>query len=390
MNTGRLNVLMFTNTTCRAGVEEHVLTLLRGLDREQFRLYLVCPPVLVELYGRDIPEDVTVVPLLLEKPTQFMTMWHLGKVLRRYRIDVLHAHLFYSSLFAAPVGWISRVPLIVETTHVRESWRRGLKASYFVDRIVARFVDRFIAVSEANAEYLIEDKRVPARKVVVIRNGVNLARFDPCRQRSLDLKRNLGFDVDDPVLLVGARLEPQKGHSVLLDAMTTVVGQFPRARLVCVGDGSCRQALETQTDQLGLRKNVRFVGYQAQMPDWLALANIVVLPSLYEGLPLIAIEALAAGRPMVATAVDGTGEVVVDEVTGLTVPAADPSALAQAIIRLLGNPSFWLACARAGRSWVEERFDQRDQIRLTEGVYSTFTRAVALKQSSELSPSSLS
>ena len=368
--TDRLNILMFTNTTARAGVEEHILTLLRGLDRERFRLFLACPPVLVKLYGRDVPADVTVLPVMLEKVTQIGAMWRLARFLRRHRIDVLHSHLFYSTLFAAPVGWLCRIPLIVETTHVRELWRKGWKASFAVDRLVARFVDRFIAVSEANAEYLVRDKGVPARKVVVIRNGVDLARFQP-GTGTAGLKARLRFGAEDPVLVVGARLEPQKGHAVLLEAMKTVVARFPRTRLVCVGEGSLRRELESQTAASGLSENVRFVGYQANMPEWLALADAVVLPSLYEGLPLIAVEALAAGRPMVATAVDGSAEVVVHEKTGLTVGPGDAGELAKAIVRLLGDEKLRSACGVEGRRWVEERFNDAKQIRATEALYQT-------------------
>jgi glycosyltransferase involved in cell wall biosynthesis len=159
--------------------------------------------------------------------------------------------------------------------------------------------------------------------------------------------------------------------------MKMVVERFPQTRLVCVGDGSCRRNLEAQTGELGLNRNVKFVGFQANMPDWLALADLVVLPSLYEGLPLIAIEALAAGRAMVATNVDGTCEVVVNEKTGLIVPPRDSGALAYAILRMLDNPSFRRGCGQAGRMWVEEQFNQHVQIRSTEAFYLQAARETA-------------
>jgi glycosyltransferase involved in cell wall biosynthesis len=369
MHTGMISVLQFSNSDARGGAEEHILTLLRGLDREVFHLHLVCSPALVKLFGTDIPRDVEVTPLLLETPTQLRAALRLSAVLRGHRIDVLHSHLFRSTVLSAPIGRMSGVPLIVETTHVRESWRRGLKSYYFIDRLVARFVDRFVAVSKANAEFLIRQKGIPEAKVEVIQNGVDIRCFDASRPVPLALKRNLGFDDNDLVLVVGARLEPQKGHSTLLGAMRLIIDRYPHARLVCVGDGSCRRALEEQTAALGLAHVVRFVGYQANMADWLALADVAVLSSFYEGLPLIAIEALAAGRPMVATSVDGTPDVVVNERTGLTVPPGDANALAGAIIRLLDDPALRLQFGRAGRRWVEERFDRRVQIRQTELLY---------------------
>jgi glycosyltransferase involved in cell wall biosynthesis len=130
-----------------------------------------------------------------------------------------------------------------------------------------------------------------------------------------------------------------------------------------------REELERHTAGLGIREAVRFAGYHADILPWLALADVCVLPSFFEGLPLVAIETLAAGKAMVATAVDGTPEVVVDGCTGLTVPPGDPPALAAAIIRLLRDPPLRRQLAAAGRDWVLSRFTQQRQIRETEEFY---------------------
>jgi glycosyltransferase involved in cell wall biosynthesis len=255
----------------------------------------------------------------------------------------------------------------VETPHVRERWRRGrLKRSYLVDRLAARFVDRFIAVSRANARYLVEEKGLPAHKVVVVENGCELQRFaaEPAPAR-----QELGLSAQDRVLLVVGRLEPQKGHRVLLEALPAVRAEFPSARLVCIGEGTERPALEEQARRLGLDGAVRFAGFRADVDRWLAAADVVVLPSFYEGLPLAAIEALAARRAVVATAVDGTPEVVVEGRTGLTVPPGDAPALTAAIARVLRDPTLARRLGERGREWVEERFDAQRQVRQTERLY---------------------
>jgi len=385
----RLSVLYFTNAAVRGGAEEHLLTLLRGLDRNLFRLHLVCPKELAEKLAPDVPAGLELIPLRLDKPWQLGPALRLARILRSRRIDVLHSHLFYSSLFASPIGWFCAVPFIVETPHVREAWRRGwIKSRYFVDRFLSRFVDRYVAVSQANARYLVDQKGIPLGKVEVIRNGCDLDRFRPGRAGSQELKAGLGFAPEDPVVTVVGRLEPQKGHRVLLDALPLVLRQFPSARLVCVGEGSLRSELELLAETNGVARSVRFVGQQARVEDWLALADLVVLPSLWEGLPLIAIEALAAGRPIVATAVDGTPEVVVNGVTGLTVPPGDERALARAVTHLLADPGRCDALSRAGREWVASQFDRDQQVRATMGLYrSAFPgRAAELVGSSGPSP----
>jgi glycosyltransferase involved in cell wall biosynthesis len=365
-----LNVAHFDNAKARGGAEEHILTLLRGLDRTRFRPLLVCTPETAAKLGADVPADVTVVPLRAHSVRDLRPAFHLARVLREHRVDILHSHLFYSSLFASPVGRLCRVPVIVETPHVRERWRRSrLKTSYVVDRLAGRLVDRFIAVSRANARYLVDEKALPAAKVVVIENGCDLKRFSLGREPDPDLRQSLGFRPEDRALIVIGRLEPQKGHSVLLQALPLVRREFPHVRLVCVGEGAERRALEAQAASLQLKEVVRFVGYRSDVEAWLSIADVMVLPSFYEGLPLVAIEALAARTPVVATAVDGTPEVVVHGKTGLTVPAGDPRALAEAVTRLLREPEWARQLAIAGRRWVEERFSEQRQVRLTEKLY---------------------
>jgi len=370
MTPAPVSVLHFTNDLARGGVEEHILTLMRGLDRARFRLHWACPPEAAEKIRPDLPADVELIPLLLRKPGQLANAARLAGIVRARRVDVLHSHQFYASLFASPLGAVCRVPLVVETPHVREQWRQGwLKSKFVVDRLAGRCVDCYIAVSHANAAYLVQTKGLPARKVVVIHNGSDLGRFDPAARPPARLKTGLGFGEDDAVVLVVGRLEPQKGHRILLDAMPLVHRACPRARLVCVGEGALRQELEARVAALGLDASVRFVGQQSKVAEWFALADVVVLPSLFEGLPLVAIEALAAGKAMVATAVDGTPEVIVDGRTGLTVPPRDAAALAAAISRLLRDPELRRALGTTGRAWVEEHFSQEQQIQRTQNLY---------------------
>lgn len=370
MTSSPISVLYFSNSEARAGAEEHILTLLRKLDRSRFRLALVCSPECAEKLSPDLPEDVRLAPLLFENPYNGGAALRFARLLRDLRVDILHSHLFRASLAASPVGWACGVPVIMETPHVREGWRQGLvKGHYLVDRIASRFVDHYIAVSEANARYLAEEKGLPAHKVHVIHNGSDLRKFRPERIATQGIKESLGFAETDPVLLALGRLEPQKGHHFLLEAHSRVLREFPAVRLVCAGEGAMRRALEEQSAQLHTQESVRFVGFQSNVAEWLAMASISVLPSLFEGLPLVAIESLAAQCPMVATTVDGTTEVVVHQQTGLTVPPGDSQALAEAILRLLREPALAHRLALAGRQWVLEHFSQEQQIEQTEQLY---------------------
>ena len=370
MRTGPISLLYFTNTLARAGVEEHILTLFKNLDRNRFRLFMACAPEMIEQLRPDLPADVEVFPVPLLSWRDFPAARRLAHVLVDRRIDILHSHTFQSSRLASPIGWARRVPVIVETPHLREHWRKGwLQGSFLVDRLVGRFVGYYIAVSEANARYLVQEKGLPRRKILTIHNGADLSRFDPARLPPAGMKKGLGFDEQDPVVLAFARLDPQKGHEVLLKALPAVRREFPRVRLVCAGSGTLRAELEALSRSLGLEDNVRFVGYQSNAVDWLALAEITALPSHFEGLPIVAIESLAMGKPMVATDVDGTGEVVVDGMTGLTVPPGNSERLAEAIVRLLRDPGLRRRLGKAGRDRVVRHFSQEQQVRKTAEFY---------------------
>lgn len=370
MGHSRIKLLQFTNTTVRAGVEEHLLRLLQGLDRDLFEGYLVCPDVLTEQFGSDIPADVSVARLTLESPFDVQGVLRLARLIRRWRPHVVHSHMFRSSLVASPIAFFCGVPVIVETPHVREGWRRGrLKGSFAVDRLVSRVVSRYIAVSEANARYLVDEKGIPAQRVRVIRNGIDLARFDRANLSPREIRRAKGFGESDPLVVVVARLEPQKGHRVLLEALSRVIREFPALRVALVGDGALREELEQLARSLGLERVIHFAGRQPDPENWLSMADITVLPSFYEGLPIAAIESLAVGTPVVATAVDGTPEVVVNGKTGLTVPPGDPGALAASICRMVASRELRCEFGRAGRHWVMSHFGREQQVAKTQELY---------------------
>ena len=246
MSEGPIPVMQFSNTSVRGGAEEHILTLLRGLDRKTFRLHLVCSPDVAEAVRADVPSDVELLPLFYPSPSHVAGAAQLHRWIRERRIQVLHSHLFTGSLCSSPVGWMCRVPFIVETPHVRESWRRGWKANNFtVDRMAGHFVDRFIAVSYANARYLIEEKGLLEKKVRVIQNGTDLSRFNPAHTPPRGMRAELGIGAVDPVMLVAARLEPQKGHSVLLNAMPEVLRRVSQRPSALPGGGSSTRRIGT-------------------------------------------------------------------------------------------------------------------------------------------------
>src|SRR5438552_4173860 len=170
MSFSPIPLLMFSNLPVRGGAEEHLLMLLQYLDRRYFRLHLACGAKLAEALRKDLPADIELFTVELAALHNISGAVALRRMLRSRNIQILHSHMFWSSLFASPVGWLARVPVIIETTHVREQWRKGWKANYWMDRLVGRCVDRYVAVSNANGGYLRSEKRIPSSKLTVIQN----------------------------------------------------------------------------------------------------------------------------------------------------------------------------------------------------------------------------
>jgi glycosyltransferase involved in cell wall biosynthesis len=356
-----LRVLFVLTSPVRGGVEEVVLALLQRLDPGEFRLGLAAPGALLDAFAADLAGvRVDAEAIQADTPGGARRLSHL---MRRFRPQIVNAHLFRSTAVAAPIArWHGA--RVVETYHGREGWRRR----FAPDRLVVRLVDHVIAVSEAARSFLVRGKGYPPARITVVPNGRDLSIFQPGSAREA-ARKELGLDAAVPLVGVIGRLEPQKGHVYLLQAWPAVTREFPDARLLLVGDGGLRGALERQARAAGVAGSVIFTGFRADVPRMLDALDVLCLPSLYEGMPLTAIEAAAMARPVVATAVDGTPEVVRDGRTGRLVPPADPPALARALLDLLRDPEHGRRLGQAARDWALLRFDLDRQVAATAHVY---------------------
>ncbi len=371
MSSGPIRVAQFLNSTVRSGAEEVALELARGLDPARFRSYLVCPAELLEAFGSDIPADrVHAVALPLHSPFQLDPAKKLIQLFQQEKIEVLHAHMIRAAAASVPLARFAGVPAIVQTCHGREAWRKSWwKRTYVIDRMIARMCDETIAVSEATKRYLIEEKRIPAHRIVVVRNGRGKGNFvqDPVHTQSL--RREFGIGDSDTVVSVFGRLEEQKGHRYFVAALPAILAQYPSLKGCFVGEGVLREELTHLANLHNVANAIAFTGYRKDWAHLMDMSDIVVLPSLYEGMPLVAIEAAAFSKPMVATAVDGTTEVIVDRETGLMVPPRDAEGLASAVIELLSSECLRSALGTAAHRRADQMFSIETQIKTTEALY---------------------
>jgi glycosyltransferase involved in cell wall biosynthesis len=367
-----LRVLHYLFGDTRAGIEEHALSLLAALSAEGSCAYLAAAPALLAKMERETAQhNIRTAAIHRAGAWDFRDAVRFVRYLRREKIEVVHSHLFIGSMFASPLARAAGVPAIVETYHLRESWReaKALKSSFWPDRQVARFVDTYIAVSAATAQHLIDTKKIPRTKVETILNGRDLQRFHPISAAERDrTRRRLGVDTGPVILLLG-RLEEQKGHTFAIEAVRQIRDKYPGLSMLFAGTGRLDSPLRAQCEEVGLEGVVRFLGYRDDPELLLGAADIMLLPSLNEGLPLSVVEAMACGTPVVATDIEGTRELVLDGKTGLLVPAAEAGSLASAIDRLLCDQSYRQCLGSNGRRHVESHFDVRSQVAKTRQVY---------------------
>ncbi|MFZ0745164.1 MAG: glycosyltransferase family 4 protein [Terracidiphilus sp.] len=366
---GTRSILYFTNSTVWGGVEEHICGLLTHLSRRLFRPHLVCAPAIFERFRAASPGDVEITPLPLHCPADIRAGAQLATLLVRAKFDIVHSHMFWSSLCASPIAWACRVPAIVETLHGGEAWRCGWKAHFWVDRAVSHFVSKHVAVSASDARFLGTRKHVPSEKISTIYNGVDLRRFDTSRAARNTMRNALGLADDDVVLIMVARFHSGKGHPVLLHAMRDLLDRRASVKLICLGEGEEEVVVRRLCHELGLARHVKIEGYQPNVAEWLQAADINVLPTYYEGLPLTVLEAMASALPTVASNVGGIPELVEDGVSGRLVPPGEPESLADALSMLLSQPELRKRMGRAAYSRVSRCFSLDQQVRNTERLY---------------------
>jgi glycosyltransferase involved in cell wall biosynthesis len=277
----------------------------------------------------------------------------LARLLRRQRFQILHAHDLWSNIVGMAAAMLARTPVTI--TSQRDLSHDAWYGTY--RRRVLRFLQGRSSVVLTNAKAirdgLIEQDHLPPAKVCVVYNGVDLEQLHVPADRDQIFPRSGGNKL---IVLVGNMITDVKGHGVLIAAAPEVIKAHPKTRFVLVGEGAMRSDFEKQVRDLGLQENFLFLGRRSDVPAILACSDIAVLPSLAEGLPNAVLEYLAAGLPVVASALGGNLEIIQDGTTGLLVPPQDSPALAAALIRLLSDEDLADRIAQAGHDYVTRSF----------------------------------
>ena len=354
--TRPLRLLLAVDSLDIGGAERHVVDLAASLVQRGHDVTLACSRGgALESAARGAGVRVReLVGTLVKRRVSARYAWELTRLVRTGHFDLVHAHVYASAVAAAAATIGTDVPLVV-TEHSDATWRT--RAARSVHVFALRRAARVIAVSESIRDRLV-DEGVPAERIVVIRNAVS----DHGAPRADPLLR-------DGVAIVGAvaRLNPEKGVRHFVEAAARVARVRPQTRFVVIGDGPERESLETLARELDAP--VWFLGARGDVPEFVGFLDVLVLPSLSEGTPLVTLEAMSAGVPVVATAVGGVPYQITDGREGLLVPPGDADAIANALLRLVDDRELRREMGALGRARVEHACRHADLVRDVLRVY---------------------
>lgn len=359
------------------GGGERYLELLCGhLDPSRFRPILICPEP-GSFVGRMQARGVDVRVVHLEPLFNPFALMRLVRVLSQEHVTILQTHGARANFYGRVAGWLAGVPVVVSTVHNSVADYAGSRLKRWIYSAALRatlpLVSRIICVSDAIRRDVVGEGPVAAGLAEMVHNGVDRPSF----QKSVDrnkVRREFGL-TDGPLLVTVARLTEQKGHRDLIESLALLRNRWPQLQCVCVGDGELKEPLEALAGERGLSSMCRFVGSRDDVMEFYAAADVVVLPSHSEGFPFVILEALAMGKPVIATRVNGVPEVIEHMKTGLLVNARDVGGLASAIESLLKHPERAMQLGMDGRAVVQARFTVDRMVEKTVAVFDEALRA---------------
>ena len=367
-----MRVALFTDADVFAGTERHIFDLAHGLRAAGVTACIACP-VPSPLAEKGTAAGFEIVPIakggLIDRPA----IDTLKQRLYSGAIEIIHAHNGRTMLTSALAVQKANAGRSVATQHFLfpdHVTRTGPKAVIYhtAHRWVSRRTARFIAISEAVKREMLRRQDAPEAKITVVPNGI----VTP-NERALaapeQVRKELGLASDVPLIVCAARLEREKDIASLIGAMAEVHSACPAAVCLIAGEGAQKELLQRQIVSAALEKTVRLLGFRSDVMALIRAADLFVLPSLAEPFGLVLLEAMALGKPVIATRAGGPMEIVVEGQTGLLTPPSDPTALARNIQHLLGEPNLLQTMGRNGRERFRERFTSERMGQAMRAVY---------------------
>ena len=364
--TRRLKILHLTASLSVGGGERMILELAKHTNKTQFETY-VC--AVGQFHDQTLITEFQELGSIFHiiPNRDFYNLARLQAIaayIREKEIDLIQTHLIDADIMGAIIGKWLRIPVITTLQNDHQNYQRQRRDRHILARIMGRYAaTHLVAVSEQIRRSFIKEWRIPADRISTIHNSIHLNRFLPIAP---------GTPVGTPLTITNiASLSPQKAQDLLLEAAKIVLTEMPDVSFMIVGRGRLEQILKEKAHALGIADHIQFTGLRHDIPDILARSDIFVLSSLWEGLPVSGVEAMAAARAVVLTDVGGNRELIPTEQHGRIVPPNDVPALAHALLQLLRDEPTRIAMGQVARAHVEQTFSIKTCIEQYETLYLT-------------------
>lgn len=386
----RIKVIHVVTRFDKGGSAENTFLTVMGLDKQKYDVLLVKGMSVESAMGEEERKAVghslsraeragvriSTVPDLVRdvRPVKdWRAFWALLNIFRRERPHIVHTHTSKAGFLGRWAARLSKVPLIVHTPHGHVFWgyfNRPTSLFYaLLERWTARITDRIVVLTEQEKKDHLSFCIAPEDKFEVVHSGVGLDNFRRVRRDPIQTKKDLGIPSRAAVIGTVGRLTPIKGHRFLIEAARGVFAEHPDTVFILVGDGESAEALRSLATRLGVSGNIRFLGWRPDVAEIISAVDIFVFPSLNEGMGRAVVEAMALGKPVVASRVGGIVDIVRDGENGLLVPPADSDELAAAIKSLLSDPAERERLGQEGKRQAL-LYDAERMVRRIEVLYS--------------------
>ncbi|MCH7970056.1 MAG: glycosyltransferase [Chloroflexi bacterium] len=361
----RIKVLHLITSLEVGGAQQGLLLGLPRFDPDRYE-HVICSLMdRMRMAAQFRQAGIEVHSLGLSRKTDLAVVLRLRTLLKQLRPDVLHTYLLHSNVLGRIVGRLVGVPVIVSSERtIGQANRWGRLAT----RLTNPLTNAVEVNSETGARAIERDLGVPAGKIEVVRSGIDLDAFGVSLKRT-EIRSELGLTGDQHLVLYVGRLRRVKGVEHGIRAFASASVQHENMHMALAGEGEQLGYLRNLANELGISECISFLGVRNDLPDLFSAADSVLMPSLNEGFPRTAIEAMAAGKPVIATRVGGTPEAIVEGETGILVPSADIDAMASALVKLVGDRGLQSRLGKAGRRRAEQNYPVDNYVARLDGLY---------------------
>lgn len=354
----KIKILEMIDDASIGGGQVHVLMLAKYLDRDEFDISIACKGQ-GYLVDEALKSGIKVISIAMDNRLRLKTFREVTRMLRKSKFDIIHTHGGTAGFWGRIGSFVAGTPAIrIHSYHgmhyltKNHSFPRYLKT---VDRLLLSVTNNVVCVCSSDYKKGLESGIANQKKAVIIPCGIEVEKFTTLSRNNV-LRAESGIRESDILFGSVGRLHVQKGQRYLLEAFQYVKSKHTHVWLWIVGEGELRGELEKLAKDYGVHDSVRFLGARANIPEILSAIDVFVLPSLWEGQPITILEALAAGKPVIATSVDGISDILVNGRNALLVPAKDPDSLAAAMNRMIRDVGLRTRISAAARETVSDKF----------------------------------